>query len=243
MSSVSAQSINTDDLRNALVSAIKLSNSTREEPLRFIKFYNLHEYKNDSIIEELNKNDEGFIFYKEKTRSDRWKLFANKIKKNKFYAWRIYFLDVKSNRITIVINELSYKRFGKSEIHCGARFVCRKSGYSGNWHAANEIFVSKMIKLYCTTDYSVLTKQLYDKLHSRQLESENDYILLLNYLRKQDDSEYYPKIKELLKYMIGENPEINECVQTYLYMIQETGYGDTGYVFYGIEQNYNKILN
>lgn len=61
--SANAQSINADDLRDALVSAINLRNRTVKKPLRFITFYDLREYENDSIIEELNKNDEGFIFW------------------------------------------------------------------------------------------------------------------------------------------------------------------------------------
>ena len=99
-----------------------------------------------------------------------------------------------------------------------------------------------MSNKFLETDYPLLTQQLYNNLQKSQLHTEVDFMLLLSYLRKQDDSEYYPKIKELLKCMISENPEINERVQTYLYLIHETGYDETGYGFDKIKQIYNNII-
>ena len=238
--SANAQSINADDLRDALVSAINLRNRTEEKPLRFIIFYDLCEYENDSIIKELNKNDEGFIFYKGETRAEK-RRFAYKIKKIKFTSWRILFFDIECNRISLVINKLHYNLFKKySLLGHGVLFVCRKSDYSGKWYAADERFIVDRFRNAGKTDYSVITKQIFEKLQNGILETDTDYKLLFNYLTKQDDSEYYPKIKELLKCLIGKNPEINERVQTYFYLYEKMG---TEYSASTIVNNYYRILD
>ena len=238
--SANAQSINADDLRDALVSAINLRNRTVKKPLRFITFYDLREYENDSIIEELNKNDEGFIFFKGKTRAER-RRFINKIMKIKFRGWQIFFIDIECNRISLIISELHYSRFKKRVgIGCGTLFVCRKSDYSGKWYAADEIFNVNRRFSAGKTDYSVITKQIFEKLQNGILETDNDYTLLFNYLTKQDDSEYYPKIKELFKCLIDKNPEINERIQTYFYLYEEA---ENEYSAPAIINNYYRILD
>ena len=88
-------------------------------------------------------------------------------------------------------------------------------------------------------DYEVLSKQLYDNLQHKQLETENDYILLFNYLRKQDYSEYYVKIKELLCSIIEKNPEITERVDNYFFLFSELRTIDENTSV--IEENYKKI--
>lgn len=89
------------------------------------------------------------------------------------------------------------------------------------------------------TDYSLLTRQLYDNLLHRQLETEADYMLLFNYLRKQDDSEYYVKIKELLCSIINDNPEVAERVDNYFFLFSKFRFRDEA--TYIIEENYKKI--
>ena len=88
-------------------------------------------------------------------------------------------------------------------------------------------------------DYSLITRQLYDNLQHKQLETENDYILLFNYLRKQDDSVYYVKIKELLCGIIEKNPEITERVDNYFFLFSELRTIDENTSV--IEENYKKI--
>ena len=67
----------------------------------------------------------------------------------------------------------------------------------------------------------------------------NDYILLFNYLRKKDNSEYYVKIKELLCSIIEENPEIAELIDNYFFLFSKFRIIDENTSV--IEDNYKKI--
>ena len=139
----------------------------------------------------------------------------------------------------ILINPLQYNRHKKYcwEISDGSYVLCCKSKYSNRWFVIHEFFIHAMYKN--NIDYEVLTKQLYDNLQHKQLETENDYILLFNYLRKQDDSEYYAKIKELLCSIIEKNPEITERVDNYFFLFSKFRIIDDSTSV--IEENYKKI--
>ena len=96
-----------------------------------------------------------------------------------------------------------------------------------------------MRREFRSVGYPLITKQLYENLQHKQLETENDYMLLFNYLRKQDDSEYYVKIKELLCSIIENNPEITERVDNYFFLFSELRTIDENTSV--IEENYKKI--
>lgn len=152
---------------------------------------------------------------------------------------RVWFSEVDSNRIMILINPLQYNRNKKYcwEISDGSYVLCCKSKYSNRWFVIHEFFIRAMYNN--NIDYEVLTKQLYDNLLHKQLETENDYILLFNYLRKKDNSEYYVKIKELLCSIIEENPEIAELIDNYFFLFSKIRIIDESTSV--IEENYKKI--
>lgn len=243
--SVSAQEISVGDTKDAIISAIEFSNDVSVKfNLRHtypskntVKVYSSlfnDEVASDSFIDELNRNQSGIVFYKSH------KAFYKKNKKIDSSWLIVKYHKVDSNIVVIYMSDCWYNKKMLNVNPDVVCIVCRKSSTTCKWHIAHEFFIPMMFHNFSETDYYLLTKQLYNNLQNGQLETETDYMLLFNYFREQDESEYYPKIKELLKCMISENPEINERVQTYLYMIQESGYG---YVFDEIEQNYNKILN
>ena len=164
---------------------------------------------------------------------------VKEIKKKKFESLRVWFSEVDSNRIMILINPLQYNRHKKYcwEISDGSYVLCCKSKCSNRWFVVHEFFVRAMYNN--NIDYEVLTKQLYDNLLHKQLETENDYILLFNYLRKKDNSEYYVKIKELLCSIIEENPEIAELIDNYFFLFSKFRIIDESTSV--IEENYKKI--
>lgn len=240
--SSSAQKMSAEDTKEAIISAIECCNSMSVYDMMPISYNTVMVYENffkdkvvaDSVINELNRNQSDIVFYNS--------LKALKKKNRRIDgSWSIFcYSEVDTNIIKIDLSCCFYKG-KKTYFHSSASYIiCKKSDYSGKWHVARESFIAKRRNSARGADYSALTKQLYKNLQNGVLEIEPDYILLFNYLIKQDDSEYYPKIKELLKCLIDKNPEIDERVQTYFYLYKKVG---TEYYASTIEKNYNKILD
>lgn len=246
IASINAQEIS-NDTKEAIISAIEFSNNIS---VRFdlqhiyqsrntVKVYsNMFNNKvaSDNIINKLNRNQSGIVFY------NSYKTFHKKNKKIDCSWLIVDYHKTDNNLIVIYLSDCYYKDKMLNVNPDVVCIVCKKSSTTARWHISHEFFIHTMSNKFLETDYPLLTQQLYNNLQKSQLHTEVDYMLLLSYLRKQDDSEYYPKIKELLKCMISENPEINERVQTYLYLIHETGYDETGYGFDKIKQIYNNII-
>ena len=246
--SAHSQTMNNKDIADAIITAVEYNNEFDNHfttnipriPL-YTVFVNKDKIWNDTeldrLIKELNNIQNEVTFYSD--TKEGYRKCEKEIKKKKFESLRVWFSEVDSNRIMILINPLQYNRHKKYcwEISDGSYVLCCKSKYSNRWFVIHEFFIHAMYKN--NIDYEVLTKQLYDNLQHKQLETENDYILLFNYLRKQDDSEYYVKIKELLCSIIEKNPEITERVDNYFFLFSELRTIDENTSV--IEENYKKI--
>ena len=246
--SANSQTMRKEDIADAIITAVEYNNEFDNHfttnipriPL-YTVFVNKDKIWNDTeldrLIKELNNIQNEVTFYSD--TKEGYRKCVKEIKKKKFESLRVWFSEVDSNRIMILINPLQYNRHKKYcwEISDGSYVLCCKSKYSNKWFVIHEFFIHAMYKN--NIDYEVLTKQLYDNLQHKQLETENDYILLFNYLRKQDDSEYYAKIKELLCSIIEKNPEITERVDNYFFLFSELRTIDENTSV--IEENYKKI--
>ena len=246
--SAHAQTMNNKDIADAIITAVEYNNEFDNHfttnipriPL-YTVFVNKDKIWNDTeldrLIKELNNIQNEVTFYSD--TKEGYRKCVKEIKKKKFESLRVWFSEVDSNRIMILINPLQYNRHKKYcwEISDGSYVLCCKSKYSNRWFVIHEFFVCAMYNN--NIDYEVLTKQLYDNLLHKQLETENDYILLFNYLRKKDNSEYYVKIKELLCSIIEENPEIAELIDNYFFLFSEFRIIDESTSL--IEENYKKI--
>lgn len=246
--SAHAQTMNNKDIADAIITAVEYNNEFDNHfttnipriPL-YTVFVNKDKIWNDTeldrLIKELNNIQNEVTFYSD-TKEGYGKC-VKEIKKKKFESLRVWFSEVDSNRIMILINPLQYNRHKKYcwEISDGSYVLCCKSKYSNRWFVIHEFFVRAMYNN--NIDYEVLTKQLYDNLLHKQLETENDYILLFNYLRKKDNSEYYVKIKELLCSIIEENPEVAELIDNYFFLFSKFRIIDESTSV--IEENYKKI--
>ena len=246
--SAHAQTMNNKDIADAIITAVEYNNEFDNHfttnipriPL-YTVFVNKDKIWNDTeldrLIKELNNIQNEVTFYSD--TKEGYRKCVKEIKKKKFESLRVWFSEVDSNRIMILINPLQYNRHKKYcwEISDGSYVLCCKSKYSNRLFVIHEFFIRAMYNN--NIDYEVLTKQLYDNLLHKQLETENDYILLFNYLRKKDNSEYYVKIKELLCTIIEENPEIAELIDNYFFLFSEFRIIDESTSL--IEENYKKI--
>ncbi len=248
--SANSQTMRKEDVADAIIAAVEYNNdfdnhfkTNIPNIPRYIVFVKKDENWNntelDSLIKDLNSKQYKITFFPE-TKKDFRKCIKI-IKKKKFDSWRINLLEVDSNRIFITIRPLFYNRYKKYrwEISEGWSILCCKSKYSNKWFVIHEFFINAMYRNNNAIDSEELTKQLYDNLLHKQLETENDYMLLFNYLRKQDDSEYYVKIKELLCSIIEKNPEITERVDNYFFLFSKFRFIDDSTSV--IEENYKKI--
>ncbi len=246
--SASPQTMRKEDIADAIIAAVEYHNdfdnhfTTKFHQIpRYTAFVRKDEIWNnielDSLIKDLNSTQYKITFFPD-TKKGRRK-GVKKINKKKFVSQEISFLEVDSNRIFIIIRPLFYNRYRKYQwgISDPYEILCYKSKYSNNWFVIHEFFINAMYNN--NTDYEVLTKQLYDNLLHSQLETENDYMLLFNYLRKKDDSEYYVKIKELLCSIIEKNPEVAERVENYFFLFSKFRFIDESTSV--IEENYKKI--
>ena len=246
--SASSQIMRMENIADAIIAAVEYQNNfdshfTTNIPQipRYTVFVKKDEIwddtKLDSLTKDLNNRQYKITFFSD-TKKD-YRKCIKKIKKKKFESLRVWFSEVDSNRIMILINPLQYNRHKKYcwEISDGSYVLCCKSKYSNSWFVIHEFFIRAMYNN--NIDYEVLTKQLYDNLLHKQLETENDYILLFNYLRKKDNSEYYVKIKELLCSIIEENPEIAELIDNYFFLFSKFRIIDESTSV--IEENYKKI--
>ena len=246
--SANSQTMRKEDLADAIIAAVEYHNDldshfTTNIPQipQYTVFLKedkvLDNTELDSLIKDLNSKQHKITFFSD--TKEGLKKGVKKIKKKKFDSWRIGFLKDDNNRISITIAPLFYYRYRKYQwtISDASQILCCKSKYSNKWFVIHEFFIHAMYKN--NIDYEVLTKQLYDNLLHKQLETENDYMLLFNYLRKQDYSEYYVKIKELLCSIIEKNPEITERVDNYFFLFSKFRIIDDSTSV--IEENYKKI--
>lgn len=248
--SANSQTMRKEDTTDAIIAAVEYHNdfdshfkTNLPHTPRYTVFVRKDEIWNntklDSLIKDLNSKQYKITFFPE-TKKD-FRKSIKKIKKKKFDSWRINLLEVDSNRIFITIRPLFYNRYKKYSwmISDGPSILCCKSKYSNKWFVIHESFIIEMYRKNDYIDYEILTKQLYDNLLHKQLETENDYILLFNYLRKQDDSEYYINIKQLLCSIIDENTEVAERIENYFFMFSKFRFRDENTSV--IEENYKKI--
>lgn len=236
----SAQEMSTEDTKEAIISAIEFCNATSTHDENF-SYNTVMIYKSflkdkvvaDSIIYEFNRNQSGIVFY------NSTKAIKKKNKGIKGNWFIFYYGKIDTNRIEIVLSDCFYK--GKKTLinPDGETIICRKSAITGKWHIVHQFFIYQMGHEFRSVGYPLITKQLYENLQHKQLETENDYMLLFNYLRKQDDSEYYVKIKELLCSIIEKNPEITERVDNYFFLFSKFRIIDDSTSV--IEENYKKI--
>lgn len=214
-----AQKMSIEDTKEAIISAIEFCNGISTHNGNF-SYNTVMVYKSflkdkvvaDSIIYELNKNQSDIVFYNSR------KTIKKKNKEIKRSWFIFYYGEIDTNRIEIVLSDCIYN--GKKTLinPDGETIVCSKSAITGKWHIVHHFFIYRMGREFRNTDYSLLTRQLYDNLLHKKLKTENDYMLLFNYLRKRDVSEYYIKIKELLCSIIDENPEVAERIDNYFFL-------------------------
>lgn len=248
--SAHSQTMNNKDIADAIITAVEYNNEfdnhfTTNIPR--IPLYTVFVNKDkiwddtelDRLIKELNNIQNEVTFYSD--TKEGYRKCEKEIKKKKFESLRVWFSEVDSNRIMILINPLQYNRHKKYcwEISDGSYVLCCKSKYSNRWFVIHEFFIREMYRKYININYEVLTKQLYYNLLCRQPGTEHDYMLLFNYLRMQDDSEYYVKIKELLRSIIEKNPEVAERVNNYFFLFSKFRIIDENTSV--IEENYKKI--
>lgn len=248
--SANSQTMRKEDVADAIISAVEYQNDFDSHFTTIFSYmpqYTVFVKKDkiwsnielDSLIKDLNSKQYKITFFSETKEGLR--KGAKKIKKRKFESWSINLLEVDNNRIFITIRPLYYNRYRKYKwmISEGPSILCCKSKYSNQWFVIHDFFINAMDRKNNDIGYEELTKQLYDNLLHKQLETENDYMLLFNYLRKQDDSEYYPKIKELLCSIIKKNPGVAERVNNYFFVFSEFRFIDESTSV--IEENYKKI--
>ena len=236
----SAQQMSTEDTKEAIISAIEFCNATSTHKGRFsyniVMIYESFFYTKmvaDSIIYKFNSNQSDIVFYNSRKTIKK----KNKgIKRSWFIS---YYGEIDTNRIKIVLSDCFYK-WRKTLINPdGETIICSKSAITGKWHIVHQFFIYRMEREFRNTDYPLLARQLYDNLCKEHLESESDFMVLFNYLRKQDDSEYYIRIKERLCSIIEKNPEITEQVDNYFFLFSKFRAIDESTS--AIEANYKKI--
>lgn len=236
----SAQKMSTKDTKEAIISAIEYCNGISTHygcfsyniVMIYENFFN-DKVATDIFVNELNRNKSDIFFYNSRKTLKK----KNKgIKRNWFI---FYYAEVDTNRIEIILSDCFYK--GKETLinPDGESIICKKSAINSKWHIVHQFYIYRMGNEFRETDYSSLTRKLYENLCKGHLESEDDFILLFNYLRKQDESEYYVKIKELLCSIINDNPEVAERVENYFFLFSKFRFIDESTSV--IEENYKKI--
>ena len=246
-----AQTMSKEDLADAIIAAMEYCNDTdrhinkREYIVadKVMIFDTGFDYKSapDSLVDELNKRSR-FDFFT--NQHDYIK--KHKIWKMEFEVIHNYRVIDSNNVILAVSGETScYKRrlLGKFRpaALCPDRIfmISSWSEISGEWEIYHEDFVYYLCEKNGIYNDSTLATMLYENLQHGKLNTMDEFVLLLNYLRKKEETPQDDAINKLLCCYIDEHPEAKETLEDYFLLLSRIKiHGDNADL---IEGNYRKI--
>ena len=249
--SAKAQTMSKEDLADAIIAAMEYCNDTdrhinkREYIVadKVMLFETSFDFESapDSLVDELNK----------KSRFDFFTNQHDYIKKHKIWKMEFEVIHnyrvIDSNNVILAVSGQTscYKRrllgkFRPARI-CPDRIfmISSKSEFSNEWKIYHVDFVYYLCEKNGVYDDATLATMLYENLQHGKLNTMDEFVLLLNYLRKKEETTQDDTINELLCQYIEGHPEAKEILEDYFLLLSRIKiHGDNANL---IEENYRKI--